>query len=159
MLPKVGHELGVSIRDDVNWTAIQSEDVLCEQSGDLLGTVSGMARNVVSQLSQAVDNDEDGVESLAFWQVGDEVHCDVVLGALGRWQRLQEALAISTVRFHATAYVAVPHPAAYVCAHSRPVIVSGHYLVGPSSSRVASSGYFVAQAGELGVELVIVRNI
>jgi hypothetical protein len=64
VLPEIGHKLSVSVRDDVNRAAVQTEDVLREQSGNFLGTICSIAGNVMSELRQAVDDDKDSIVPL-----------------------------------------------------------------------------------------------
>ena len=83
MLPEIGYELSVSVRDDINRAAVQTEDVLREQSGNFLGTICGVVGNVMSELRQAVDDDKDSIVPLTLWQVRNKVHRDVIPGAVG----------------------------------------------------------------------------
>ena len=83
MLLEIGHELSVSIRDDVNRAAVQTEDILRKQSGNFLGTICSVAGNVMSELRQAVDDDKDSIVPLTLWQVCNKVHRDVIPGAVG----------------------------------------------------------------------------
>ena len=64
MLLEIGHELSVSIRDDVNRAAVQTEDILRKQSGNFLGTICSVAGTVMSELRQAVDDDKDSIVPL-----------------------------------------------------------------------------------------------
>jgi hypothetical protein len=152
--PEVGGELGATVGGDCLWQAVQAEDPLEEQVGEVGGVHVGAARDEVALLGQAVDNYPNGVATLRPGEADDKVHADILPGCLGYGERSEEAEGGVSGGPRAAAGVAVAHETVHVSSHGVPVVPALEELEGLSAARVTEGGGVVECSHEVEPEVI-----
>lgn len=135
--PELSGELGASVGDDGVGQAVEAEDVLDEQIGKVAGGAVGAAGDEVGHLGEAVDDNEDGVESVRPWEARDEVHGDVAPWEVRDREWAQDSEGRVTGGTVALADVAAVDVAVNVFPHLGPPVGSGRELNGLCTAGVA----------------------
>lgn len=119
-------------------------DIVGIQVGHFLSIAGSFAWNEVFHLGQLIHYNQDCITSMAWWEVCDEVHANVLPGSFRDRQRAQDALMGFSRWCNMAAYVIVLGPLLNILIHSRPVVFSGQEFVGFGLARVSCSWFIMA---------------
>src|SRR5215213_4510352 len=92
LFPKVRSETSISVGDNREGKTVKTVNVVEEKFGDFFSVGVGCGWNEVDHRGEAVDDHEDGVESIRSRKRSDEVHGNVRPRAVGYGERVQESV-------------------------------------------------------------------
>jgi hypothetical protein len=121
LLPEVSYELGILIRDDGSWHAMQTQDVRNIQLGVLFSPGAGVHWNEMSGLDKLVDDYPDRVKLVAGErQTHNEIHTDVFPFPGRNTQMLQQSCLPHMISLDPSTRVAFNNIASSLMFHMGP---------------------------------------